>query len=314
MNGNRILLYPHVNMDGDTLGSCAALCRKLRDTGRECYILIEDEIPGNLKFLDRGYCTADPDILGRPDVSICVDCGDAGRFPKRKARFLSAPVTVCIDHHMTTDPFCDYNYIDSGAAATGELIYMLLKSMGLEIDRETGEALFAAITTDTGNFQYSNTTRQSHEIAAALYDAGIDANAVSIELYENVRIEKILIQNRVLGTMSTICDGRGIIAYVTQKMLEETGASMDETEGVAQQLRSISGAEVIAFIKETDAEKVKVSLRSKRYADVAALAAELGGGGHVRAAGCTLYCSLTEAFDILKEKMTEILDGKTAEA
>lgn len=304
----KILIYPHINMDGDALGSAAALCKALRQMGKTCYILIEDDVPSNLAFLDKGYTTSDQTVIEKPDVSICVDCGDAGRFPKRKAKFDAAPITICIDHHATTTAYCHYNYVDSTAAATGELIYNLLCALGVTIDQEMGEAIFAAITTDTGSFQYSNTTKKSHEIVAKLYDAGIDANGVSVALYENVRVEKLLIKNRVLNTLSLICGGRGAIAYMTEEMLRETGASSDETEGVVQELRSINTVEIAAFLKEMEGGRVKVSLRSKRYADVTEIAGAFGGGGHKKAAGCALDCTLSEAFDLIKEKMTDCLE------
>lgn len=261
---NKILLYPHVNMDGDTLGSSAALCKALRNAGKECYVLIEDDIPENLKFLDKGYCTSDQNIFKKTDLSICIDCGDETRFMMRKEKFKQGKKSICIDHHRTTTPYCDYNYIDADSAATGELIYQLLLTMELPIDKEIGEAIFAALTTDTGNFKYSNTTKRTHEIAAALYDAGINSNDVCVEIYENVRIERILIENKVLGTLSTLCGGKVAVAYCTQEMLKETNAFMDETENVVQKLRSISGVEVAAFIKEVSADTVKVSLRSKK--------------------------------------------------
>lgn len=307
LNANKILLYPHVNMDGDTLGSSAALCKALRDAGKECYVLIEDDIPANLLFLDKGYCTFDQSIIKKADLSICIDCGDENRFLMRKDKFKQGKKSICIDHHRTTTPYCDMNYIDADSSATGELIYQLLVVMGLPIDKEIGEALFAAITTDTGNFKYSNTTKRTHEIVAALYDAGISSNDVCVELYENVRMERILIENKVLSTMSTVSGGKGVIAYCTQEMLAETNARMDETENVVQKLRSISGVEVAGFIKENGENDVKVSLRSKKFVDVAAIAAEFGGGGHKRAAGFSLHCSLTEAFDCVREKITDSL-------
>lgn len=307
--GQKILLFPHVNPDGDALGSCAALCRALRQAGKECWVLIEDRIPENLQFLDRDYCTMNQDILGAPDLSVCVDCSDMERIHDRGRRFLSAETTVCIDHHRTTDSFCDLNYIDGSAAATGELIYDLLASCGVRIDREMGEALFAAIVTDTGRFQYSNTSRRTHEIAAALYDAGIDAGHICTEIYESMRIERLMIRNMALNTMSTVAGGRALIAYVTQEMLRETGAFLDETDGVVEELRSIKGVEAAVFLKEAEDGSIKVSMRSKEALNVAEIAKSLGGGGHIRAAGCTLTCSLSEAYDQLRNRLTDGLES-----
>lgn len=305
--GHKILLFPHINADGDTVGSCIALCRALRQAGKECWILIEDRIPGNLRFLDDDYCTLDQDILGKPDISVCVDCSDMSRLHDRGKRFLTAGTTVCIDHHLTADRFCDLNYIDSNAAATGELIYKLLLACGVQLDKEIGEALFTAIVTDTGRFQYKNTSKQTHEIAAALYDTGIDAGYICTEIYESMRMEKLMIRNKALNTLSTVAGGKAVIAYVTQEMLSETGAFMDETDGVVEELRSIKGVEAAAFLKESQDGKIKVSFRSKQSLDVAEIAESFGGGGHIRAAGCTLACGLSDAYDQIKERLTACL-------
>lgn len=304
----KIYLMPHIFMDGDTLGSCAALCRAIRLLGKECLIVTEDKIPDNLAFLDRGCCKREFENIGDADLSICVDCSDPDRFPKRKGLFDRSDRTMCIDHHKNTAYYCDYNYIDSRQAATGQIAYRLILALGVTVDKEMGEAIFAAITTDTGNFQYSNTTRESHEIAAALYDAGIDANGVSVELYENVRKERFLIKNKALGTLKTYCGGQLALAYVDRDMLKSAGARMEETEGVVEALRSISGVEVAVFLKKYDDSTVKVSLRSKKRVDVEEIAAEFGGGGHIRAAGCTFHCGLQEAAETLIKKISCILE------
>lgn len=303
-----ILLFPHVNMDGDTLGSAVALCYALRKMDKECYVLIEDDIPANLTFLDNNYCTKDMSILPVQDLSICIDCGDANRFALRKEKFNQGKKSICIDHHLTTVQYCDINLVDSNAAATGQLIYHILLALGVKMNQEIGEAIFAAITTDTGNFQYSNTTKETHEIVAALYDAGIDSNKVSVCLYENVRLERLLIQNKALSTLTTLCGGKVAMAYVTQEMIKEVGASMDETEGVVELLRSISGIEIAAFLKETEPEKVKISLRAKGKANVSGIAETIGGGGHAKAAGCTINKNLTEAFDEIEEELITYME------
>lgn len=302
-----IMLFPHINLDGDALGSCAALCKTLRKMGKIAWILLEDDIPANLRFLDKGYCTWNLDEIENPDICMCVDCGDLGRFPKRAEKFKSAKETICVDHHRTTEFFCHYNYVDSVEAATGQIIFDLLKEMEIAPDKEIGEAIFTAITTDTGNFQYSNTQKKSHLIAAELYDWGVDFNMVSVEIYENVRMEKTLLKSRAMDTLKIIGDGLAAVVYITQDMLKETGATMDESEGIAQDLRAIAGVEFAALIKEYGQENCRVSLRAKRRGDVAAVAQKLGGGGHTKAAGCTINMPIADAVKAVENELLEAI-------
>lgn len=303
-----ILLFPHVNLDGDALGSCAALCKALRKKEKNAWILLEDDIPANLRFLDKGYCTWDMDKIQNPDICICVDCGDASRFEKRAQKFETGRTTICVDHHGTTEFFCRYNYVDPEEAATGQIVFELIEEMGIGPDKEIGEAIFAAITTDTGDFQYSNTQKKSHLITACLYDWGADFNKVSVEIYENVRKEKLLLKNRAMDTLNVIGGGLGAMVCVTQDMLTETGASMDESEGLAQDLRSIAGVEYAAVVKEYGPDKARVSLRAKRRGDVAEVARRLGGGGHVKAAGCTISEPIGTAMEMVKKELLSAIE------
>ena len=283
-----VLLFPHVHMDGDALGSSAALAGALRKQGKTCYVLIEDEIAGNLKFLDRDYCTDNQDIIDDPDLCVYIDCGDESRIPKRYGKFLSGRETMCIDHHRTNSSDTDYAYVDPDAAATGE-------------------ALYTALTTDTGNFQYSNCTKKTHEIAAALYDSGMNHSEVCIQIYENVSVGRIRLDNMIMNTLDIFADGKAAMAYVTQQMLEETGTGMDETEGIVSTLRSIRGVEISVFLKEYGTEEIKVSMRAKTYADVAEIAVEFDGGGHTKAAGFTGRGSLEEIKAVVRSRIEEQL-------
>ena len=309
LNAKTVLIYSHINADGDAVGSAAALCHTLRRMGKTANVLVEEPLPANLRFMDRGYFTMDQSVIKKPDVSVCVDCGDFGRFPKRREKFISAETTVCIDHHGTTEEFCDYNYVDPAAAATGELIYELIKTMGAEPDVETGEAIFAAITTDTGNFQYSNTTKNCHLIMAELFDLGVDTNKVSVEIYENERPEKLVIATRALSTLEIFGGGFGAIAYLTLEDMKEIGAEPFETDGIIGKIRSIAGVEYAAFVKEKEPGVIRVSMRAKRRGNVADIASQLGGGGHVKAAGCTLNMTVEEAVALIKSKMSEAIEA-----
>lgn len=309
-----VLLYPHVIMDGDTLGSSIALCIALRKLGKKAHILIEDEIPSYLLFMEKGYCTFDQNVLDTPDVSISVDCSDIERFVMRKKKFLTGKCSICLDHHRTNNHFADMNYIDEFAGATGEIVYNLIKTMGIGMDVEMAEAIYTAITTDTGNFQYTNTTKTTHLITAELFDVGIDLEKISVEVYQNIRHEKLKILNEVINTIEMLDGGKADIAYVTREMLTKTGALMEETEGIIETLRNISGVEISAFLKETKPGEIKVGLRSKTYGDVSAIAQSFGGGGHIKAAGCTLNTSLEEAKKLISAAITAQLEEAKKDA
>lgn len=312
LGAKNVLLFPHTNADGDALGSCVALARGLRKSGVPCYVLVEDKIADNLDFLDHDgdgrYTTADGHVFGdEPDVCACVDNGDIERLPLRKDVFLRGRTKMCIDHHPTSKPFADFNYIDPSAAAAGEIIFDLLHEMHLEIDQQMGGALFAAITTDCGNFQYSNTTKKTFEIMTELMDAGFNLSEISNTIYQNNPVERIRVEAEILNTLELTADGHVAIAYVTGEMLDRCGALMEHTEGVINTLRGIAGVEVAVFLKEKDPSTIKVSMRSKSYANVSELCQRYGGGGHVRASGCTLNMSVAEALELMRREAPTVL-------
>ena len=302
-----VLLFPHINMDGDALGSCVALCCALRNAGKEVYILTEEETPEYVGFLDQGYCTQNQEIINEPDICMCVDCSETKRFPQRTNAFFRGKTMICVDHHVTSEPFADFNYIDGGAAATCELIYKLLMAMEMEITTEIAEALYTGISTDTGNFQYSNTTKETHLIAAELMDAGIDHNKLTVLLYQSTKAERLRVTCRVLETMEIFADGQAAMACITQQMLDEEGASMEDAEGSIDLLRNIAGVEIAAILKERGSELIKVSMRAKTVANVAEIASRFDGGGHIKAAGCTFTTDMQTAYGQIKEAIEESL-------
>jgi len=305
LNANSILIFPHVSMDGDTLGSSTALCRVLRQSGKTVHILIEDEIPEFLKFLNDGSCTFDQDIIKEPDVCISIDAADPERFSRRKEAFFKGKTTICVDHHKTSNYFAEFNHVDITAAATAEIVYELINEMKLPIDKLTGEAIYAAILTDTGNFQYSNTSAKSHLIAVALLSAGIDCSYVNRMLYQNNRIERLFIAGKIFATLKSIADGKVVIAYVTQAMLKEAGALPEDAEGVAEILRNLAGVEVGVFAKEIAQNETKFSMRSETWADVSEISIKHGGGGHKNAAGFTVKQPIAEAIKTVEQSISE---------
>lgn len=310
LESEKVSLFPHMNMDGDALGSCVALALGLRQLGKEAYIVINEDIPANLSFLDDNLCVTNQEIAFDADVALLVDCGELKRIKGREEIFASAKSSICIDHHGTSGAICDLNWVDPEAAATGQLVFRLLNELGVKGNKQIGEALYASIVTDTGRFQFSNTQKESHEIVAELYDWGIDHNKVAVAIYDSKRIERVKMENRIISEAEFLFDGRAAIAVVTQNILKETGAIMNETESVVDMLRAVKGVEVVAFLKEESDEVIRVSLRSKEWFDVAELASVFDGGGHIRASGYTDYCTLGEALAHVKKEIAKRIESR----
>lgn len=300
-----ILIFTHINPDGDALGSAAALCRVLRKMGKTSWILMDEDVPDYISFMDTEYCTRDRDCLKNQDISICVDCGEYSRFPALADKFDEGKQKLCVDHHATGDGFGDHYYIDPSEAATCQLIYKLIKELGSSlIDRVVAESLYTGINTDTGSFQYSNTTADTHAIASDLMSYGIDHTAINVKLYQTIPMTKLKIQSSILQRAELLFGGKVAVGYVTGKMLDEAGAVLDDAEGTIDMLRNIEGVEIAAFLKEKG-EAVKVSMRAKSFANVAEIVSVFGGGGHVKAAGCTLEMGMEEALEALKSEISK---------
>jgi len=308
VEAENILLFPHINIDGDAMGSSSALCRGLKKLGKNAYILVEDEISDNLLFLSNGFITKDENVISNPDLTICVDCGEDTRFPKRKNKFYSGKTTMCIDHHGTSPGIADFNMIKPDAAATGELIYFLLKELNVEFDKDISNSIFTAITMDTGNFQYSNTDATAHLIVADLYNYGLEANQVSVNIYENNSWAQIKTEAIVLENLEFYENGKIAIGKVTRDILNKTGCKMNETEGIVKTIRGISGVEIAALVKEDAKLKTRVSLRAKAHADVSKVAKFFGGGGHIKAAGCTIDEDIETATELVTRRLIKEIE------
>ncbi len=297
-----VILFPHESPDGDALGSCAALCRTLREEGKEAWVLLDEEVTGYLGFMDTEYCTTDAGCIDSPDICACIDCSEEKRFSRRAGKFAEGKLKLCIDHHATASGFADIYYIDSREAAAAQIIYKLLCEMDAEISRTTAESLYVGISTDTGSFRHSNTRAETHIIASRLFGCGIDHQKLIVNLYNSVSFKQVKMESEILNRMELIAGGKSAVSYVTSDMLAEHNAALDDCEGVIDRLRNIEGVEIAAFLKEKDGA-VKVSLRAKTYGCVDEIAMKYGGGGHVKAAGCTLEMTMEEALRVIKDEL-----------
>ncbi len=310
ISSDSMYIFPHYVADGDAIGSCASLCHMMRKLGKEADILMEDEIPDNLKFMDKEYVifATDQDDLPQRDLCIALDCSNLDRFPERQRLFRECGRrSACIDHHKAFVEFADVSLIDPWASATAELMYELYLYMGLEIDVETAEALYAGIVTDTGNFQYVNTTRKTHLITSDLYALGINTKKINIILYQSERPQKLKLHAMIMSHMQIFCNGRASLAYVTLDMYNEAGAKTSESDGINSKIRDINGVEVAVFLREKKNNEVKVGFRSKDYIDVAEICLKFGGGGHEHAAGCTMEMSMEESIPLMIRAVEDAL-------
>src|SRR5699024_335912 len=245
------------------------------------------------------------------DLFICLDCGDLQRLGFSQPLFSRAGQTLCIDHHISNDAFADMNYIEPDASSTSELVFTLLDSG--KISKRVAEALYMGIAHDTGVFQYSCTSPETMEIAAELMRKGIDGN----EIIDKTYYEKTYVQNQILGRAllesMLILDKRCIVSVIRKKSMEFFQAKPSDLEGIVSQLRLTKGVEVAMFLHETEAQKFKVSLRSKGKVDVSKIAQYFGGGGHVRAAGVTMQGSSHDVINNITEQIALQLDKGAAE-
>lgn len=298
---NSFAILPHVFPDGDTLGSSFAIFQILKNLGKKAYIVLDDEIPYNLKFaLNEKVYKLDEFLKENFEFEtvIAVDSSDVERMGGRKILF-EGKKSICIDHHITNTKYCDFNFVDSGASSTGEVLFNMVFDDYSEIDSVTASYIYMAILTDTGSFKYASTTARTLDIAAALYRAGIDFENINIEIYQNITLGKFKFTNLILNSLELYRSNKIGFVFITNNILKNNGLIMEDTDGIIEMVRDISDVEIAIFAREVEDGVFKISLRSKRYYDVAELSLKFNGGGHKRAAGFTLYGTIDEIRDAI---------------
>lgn len=294
----KVALFFHVMPDGDAIGSALALWAGLRSLNKEARVFSSDQVPRAYRFLpfSRNVEKIGPDavLTDRFDVAVFLDCTDPERSGNALQAIGSATAVVNVDHHVTNSMFGDHRWVDPGAAATGELVYWLLRELGVNLTPEIATCLYVAIISDTGRFTYSNTTPSSLRISAELIEAGVSPHSVAEELYETKSVAGTRLLAMALSTLELSEGGRVAWLQVTRDALRAAGASDEDTEGIVNFTRMIAGVEMGLLFREEAENRVRVAFRSRCRIDVSRLASRFGGGGHPRAAGCTLRGRLDE--------------------
>ena len=281
---DKFMITSHVRPDGDSIGSSLALYWTLKALNKDVCVIIKDSVPYAYRNLP-----GTKDILKMPeitqpfDAACVIECSDIDR-PGLIG--LEKQFVVNIDHHSTTALFGQINWIDSTAAAVGEMIYNLCKALGVTVNQEIAECVYTALLTDTGSFHFSNTTERTFKIASELVRRGARPAFISHSLFYSNPYTKIKLLGEVLSTLQR--DETGRIAWVTMPnhLMNQVGASEDDLDGIVNYPLSVGEVEVVAFFKEMQPDNFRISLRSKGNVNVAKIAEKFGGGGHRNASGC----------------------------
>ena len=286
----KIVLCCHVSPDGDTLGSALGLARFLEQKGKEVIVFADDHINKSLSFIPGIEKVQRPEegVIVEADLFVVVDASSFDRVGICN-EVVKAPVLLNIDHHISNTEFADYLYLDAEAAAAGEIMCDLFEAMGWEYDEAIAVDFYTAITTDCGSFRYSNTTSKTMQRAAKLLDYGVKPNEISDML--DIRSRKTTeLLAKVLPSLTF--DYEGKVAHIT--ITNDLYDKETQTDSFVSYPRYIEGVEVAIMFKAVEPEVTRVSMRSSNV-DVASVALSFGGGGHLRAAGCTIYAPVEEA-------------------
>ena len=291
LSRNSFTLVTHRRPDGDTLGSAAALCRGLRSIGKSAYLLHNPEVTEKYAHLQEGISkpAAQPG-----DVIVTVDVAAPEMLPEAFSNLLGH-VDLRIDHHRTEGSFSSFELVDPCAAACGQLVYDVMKEMGIHLDTAMANALYTAISTDTGCFRYANTKSHTFEVAAACAAVSSDLPELNRILFETNSLKRLKLQGWIIEHLQFLQEGKVAICAIPRSVELEMELTEDDMENISGFPRSIEGVKIAATLRQQDSGEIKLSVRALPQYDANAICAQFGGGGHRGAAGATLHMSMDEA-------------------
>lgn len=291
LDNDRFAIVTHRRPDGDTLGSSAALCAGLRQLGKTAHILENPEITPRYADLHQGLTKPSAQA---GDVLVSVDVASANMLPDAFCA-VADKITLRIDHHRTATPFTKDELVDPDAAACGQIIYDVLMEMGVQLDVPMANALYTAISTDTGCFRYANTQSHTFEVAAACAKATPDLFRLNQTLFGTTSLKRLQIQSWMIDHAQFLCGGKIAICALPLEVEKAIGVTEDDMENISGFPRSIEGVQLAATLRQQEDGVVKLSVRCTPDHDAGAICAQFGGGGHRGAAGASFAMSLEEA-------------------
>lgn len=297
---DNVVILTHAHPDGDTLGSGFALCRALMEIGKICAVVNADEIPKKYGYL---FDDVVP-IKFKPDYIVAVDVATVNLLGELEKEY--PHIDLCIDHHSTNTEYAD-NLLLEDVPANCQIMYDVVRALGVEINKGIANCLYTGLTTDTGCFRYDSTTSQTYRVAAELIDCGADNGKINRIMFETKSKTYARLERLALESMRFYEHEKVAVITITQDMYRLTGSNEQETEAIAPLTRQIEGVEVGITIREKADGTCKASLRTFETVNAAELAKCFGGGGHAQAAACRFDCDVKEARRLLVEKCREFL-------
>ncbi len=289
-NADNILVLTHANPDGDTLGSGFALVRALQKLGKRARLLNNDRIHEKYAYLSENLMQEDFE----PDYIVSVDVAEKKLLGEKIKAEYGDRVNLSIDHHESSKFFAEKTYVEPGSASACEIVYLLIKALGAEIDSDIASCIYTGLSTDTGCFRYSNVTVRTHIIAAELLALGADSVKINERMFDRKTVGDIRLQKLCYDNLEVYSQGRLAVISVTKKMLSDCGVDKTALDAIKPITRQIEGVSIGLTVKEEDNGNVGVSVRTDESYDAAAICAHFGGGGHARAAGCELSLPIDE--------------------
>lgn len=305
------VLISHVRPDGDAIGSQLALGYALLAAGKNVRLINEDGLPDNLAFMAGSERIELPPAEPlEVEVAIALDTATKPRLGDRALHAASkAKIWLNIDHHVSNPRYGDFNLIDSTSPATGQILYELITELDLPMPAESRDAIYVAVSTDTGSFQYPSTTAKTYDMGADLIRRGLDVGTINSQIYDNFPFRRVELMRALLNTLELSPDG--LVAHWT--LLDQTridlGLMPEDSEGLIDIIRAIRGVRLAVFFEELHDGKVRVSMRSKdRSLNVCEIATEFGGGGHALAAGIRMSGPMEEAKPLVLRAIRRHID------
>ncbi len=316
-SNDRFIVTTHENPDGDALGSLLATTFALRELGKDAdmYLFGEVPIPNEYEFMDFAGIVRGPNPDSSDRVVVALDCANERRLGPESALLDKAQLVVDIDHHHDNTRFGKVNLIVGHASSTGEILADVFRELGVSLTPEIAEALYIAVVTDTGRFQYANTTAKALRLAAELVEAGADVHRVFQGVYENVAFAKLKLVARALENAEVFEGGRVVVSHLEREDFEHAGAEEPYSEGIIDYLRAVEGTELAALIREpptANGPTHRISLRTTEAdLDVSAIARKSGGGGHRQAAGFSSEASIEEITEFIRREFLAQVNGQS---